>query len=206
MDLGLRNKLIVLALSGRSAVSTLLQVLNEEGAVVVVVGSTMRPGQTNNYFIETDLNDPASCEKTIEIIFKKYGRIEGLINYTGLDDVSTQEASKEPNFSTSLQKELSKVFLITHYALPYLKLSKVAIINVRCLPNGSERNRQIRDAVSGGIDALTREWAVELLTYQIRVNSLIKQVDTAEVGEATAFLMSEKSSHTTGQLIHIGIE
>jgi L-fucose dehydrogenase len=92
-------------------------------------------------------------------------------------------------------------------------------------------------AANGGRNALTREWAVELLKYGIRVNAVIvaecftpqyeswintlkdpeKKLEEImekiplekrmtmphEIGQTVAFLLSEKSSHTTGQLIHV---
>ena len=92
-------------------------------------------------------------------------------------------------------------------------------------------------AANGGRNALTREWAVELLKYGMRVNAIIvseswtpqyeswlktlhhpqeklneilskiplaqRMTTPAEIGQAVAFLISEKSSHTTGQLIHV---
>jgi L-fucose dehydrogenase len=92
-------------------------------------------------------------------------------------------------------------------------------------------------AANGGRNALTREWAVELLKYGIRVNSVIvaecftplyqkwiqtlpnpeetlqkinekiplgKRMTTSrEIGDMVVFLLSERSSHTTGQLIHV---
>jgi len=84
---------------------------------------------------------------------------------------------------------------------------------------------------------LTREWAVELLKYGIRVNAVVvaecytplyenwiktfdhpeeklksisekipleKRFTTpAEIANMVVFLLSERSSHTTGQIIHV---
>ncbi|MEY3437087.1 MAG: hypothetical protein RL335_1543, partial [Bacteroidota bacterium] len=92
-------------------------------------------------------------------------------------------------------------------------------------------------AANGGRNALTREWAVDLLKYGIRVNAVIvaesytplydrwikslpdpegevkkitdripfeKRMTTPdEIAHMVAFLLSSKSSHTTGQLIHV---
>ncbi|MDO7715033.1 MAG: SDR family oxidoreductase, partial [Flavobacteriaceae bacterium] len=92
-------------------------------------------------------------------------------------------------------------------------------------------------AANGGRNALTREWAVELLPYSIRVNAVIvaecytplykkwiqtfsnpekklkeitqniplgnRMTTAQEIGDTVAFLLSERSSHTTGQLIFV---
>ena len=92
-------------------------------------------------------------------------------------------------------------------------------------------------AANGGRNALTREWAVELLKYKIRVNSVIvaecftplyenwiknfdnpqkklqqitnnipfeKRMTTIEeIASMVVFLLSNQSSHTTGQLIYV---
>ena len=92
-------------------------------------------------------------------------------------------------------------------------------------------------AANGGRNALTREWAVELLKYGIRVNAVIvaecytplydkwiktlpnpeetlakiydkiplgKRMTTAEeIADMVVFLLSKRSSHTTGQIIYV---
>jgi len=92
-------------------------------------------------------------------------------------------------------------------------------------------------AANGGRNALTREWAVELLKYGIRVNAIVvaeswtplyekwisslpnpeeklksivakipfenRMTTAEEIANMTVFLLSPKSSHTTGQLIHV---
>ena len=92
-------------------------------------------------------------------------------------------------------------------------------------------------AANGGRNALTREWAVELLKYGIRVNAVVvaecwtpayekwivtlsnpeeklkkitdkiplenRMTTPEEIANMVAFLLSERSSHTTGQIIHV---
>ena len=92
-------------------------------------------------------------------------------------------------------------------------------------------------ASNGGRNALTREWAVELLKYGIRVNSVIvaecytplydawinslenpeeklkeitakiplenRMTTAEEIANMAVFLLSDRSSHTTGQLIYV---
>jgi L-fucose dehydrogenase len=127
---------------------------------------------------------------------------------------------------------------MAQYALPALKKSAGAIVNIGSkTAETGQGNTSAYAAANGGRNALTREWAVELLKYGIRVNAVIvaecftplyeswiksfdhpeeqlkmitnkiplgQRMTTAEeIANMVAFLLSEKSSHTTGQLIHV---
>ena len=129
-------------------------------------------------------------------------------------------------------------YLLAQACLPYLKKSKGAIVNIGSkTAETGQGGTSAYAAANGGRNALTREWAVELLPFNIRVNSVIvaecytplyeKWIQTLpnptekkaeieakiplghrmttadELGAMVAFLLSPKSSHTTGQLIHV---
>src|SRR5258705_5239439 len=60
------------------------------------------------------------------------------------------------------------------YALPHLKQSEGAIVNIGSKTAVTGQGNTSGYASSkGAIMALTREWAVELLPYSIRVNTVI---------------------------------
>jgi len=63
---------------------------------------------------------------------------------------------------------------MAHYALPALKNSKGSIVNIasKTALTGQGGTSGYASA-KGGILALTREWAVELLPYEIRVNAIV---------------------------------
>ncbi len=63
---------------------------------------------------------------------------------------------------------------MAHHALPYLKKSKGAIVNIGSkTAETGQGNTSAYAASNGGRNALTREWAVELLKYGIRVNEVV---------------------------------
>jgi L-fucose dehydrogenase len=138
----------------------------------------------------------------------------------------------------SLHNNVVHYYLIVQAALPALKESKGAIVNISSkVAETGQGGTSGYAAANGGRNALTREWAVELLKYGIRVNAVIvaecytplydkwiktldnpeetlqkirdripleKRMTTAEeIANTTVFLLSAKSSHTTGQLIHV---
>ena len=138
----------------------------------------------------------------------------------------------------SIQKNLSHYYNLAHYALPHLKKTKGAIVNIGSkVAETGQGNTSGYAAAKGGVNALTREWAVELLPFSIRVNTvnpaevwtplyeawintlpnpkekleqivskipLEKRFTTSEeIAAMVVFLLSPKSSHTTGQIIYV---
>ena len=142
------------------------------------------------------------------------------------------------SFTKSIHRNLTHYFMMAHYSLPALKKSKGSIVNIGSKTSFTgQGGTSAYAAANGGRNALTREWAVELLPFSIRVNSIIvaecytplyqkwiksfpnpegklKEIEskiplenrmttTKEIGSAVAFLLSKKSSHTTGQLLFV---
>ena len=63
---------------------------------------------------------------------------------------------------------------MAHYALPYLKAARGPIVNIASKTAlTGQGNTSGYIASKGGILALTREWAVELLPYSMRVNAVV---------------------------------
>jgi L-fucose dehydrogenase len=63
---------------------------------------------------------------------------------------------------------------MAHYCLHYLKNSKGSIVNIGSKTSiTGQGNTSGYAAAKGAILALTREWAVELLSSQVRVNAVI---------------------------------
>ncbi|SEA38990.1 L-fucose dehydrogenase [Arachidicoccus rhizosphaerae] len=248
MDLGLKDKVIIVTGGAKGIGAGIAEVVAAEGAKVVIVGRKAVDNQKKlaeiiaaggqGSTIEAELNDPSNCKKVIDEVLKKYNRIDGIVNNAGHNDGVGLEKGSYEGFIESMHKNVVHYYLLVHYALPALIQSKGSIVNISSkTAEVGQGNTSGYAAANGARNALTREWAVELLKYQIRVNAIVvaecwtpqysewiktlpdseaklaeitskiplghRMTTAEEIANTAAFLLSEKSSHTTGQLLHI---
>ncbi|WP_242083129.1 SDR family oxidoreductase [Aestuariivivens sediminis] len=248
MDLKLKDKVVIVTGGskgiGLGIVQTLIQekaipflVSRNERSLATVVAAFKKEGITLNYAV-AELTDNTQCKAAVADAVNTYGRIDGLVNNAGVNDGVGLEKGNYDYFMISLKRNLAHYYAMAHYALPELKKSKGAIVNIGSKTSVTgQGGTSGYAAANGGRNALTREWALELLPYGIRVNAVIvaecytplyeKWIETfddpqaklkditdkiplenrmttaEEIGNTVAFLLSEKSSHTTGQLIFV---
>jgi L-fucose dehydrogenase len=245
MDLQLEGKIIIVSGGAKGIGEGIVKVLVGEGAIPVIIGRNKEDNmqaldaiQHKGNQVVAELTNPDECKKAIETVMTMYGKIDGLVNNAGVNDGINLENGSYDLFMASLHKNLVHYYLLAHHALPALKIAKGAIVNITSkTAETGQGGTSAYAAANGGRNALTREWAVELLKYGIRVNAVVvaesytplyekwlqrsadpeeefrkitqriplgnRMTTTEELGNTVAFLLSEKSSHTTGQLIHV---
>jgi L-fucose dehydrogenase len=244
MNLHLKDKIIIVTGGAKGIGEGIVKVLATEEAIPVIVGRNEEDNKKllaqigKGFQVVAELANPLHCKLAIDSIAKEFGRIDGLVNNAGVNDgVGLKNGSYEA-FMSSIHKNLLHYYLMAHHALPYLIESKGAIVNISSkTAETGQGNTSAYAASNGGRNALTREWAVELLPHGIRVNAVVvaecytplyqtwiktfdhpeeklqsisdkiplgKRMTTAEeIANMVAFLLSDKSSHTTGQLIYV---
>ncbi|MEM6642559.1 MAG: SDR family oxidoreductase [Bacteroidota bacterium] len=249
MDLGLNDKVVVVTGSAgiRGSIGeTIVQHLAKECAVPALVDRNARgfeyekelqKGGVDAAFFQTDVTEPDQIEKAIAAVLEKYGRIDAVINNVGVNDGAGLDSSYE-DFMYSLKLNLVSYFLTVKHALPALKKSKGNILNIGSKVGYTGQGSTSGYAASkGGVLALTREWAVDLINEGIRSNCIViaeswtpaydnwiktlengeeklnaikekipfenRMTTPAEIADMALFVISEKSSHTTGQHIFV---
>ena len=248
MDLLLQDKVIIVTGGARGIGEGIVKVLAAEGAIPVIVGRTEAHNQATVAAIEAtgqrafqvvaELVQPDESEKAVEAVLQQFGRIDGLVNNAGENDGVGLGSGDYERFMASLHKNVVHYYLMAHYALPALKAAKGAIVNITSkTADTGQGGTSAYAAANGGRNALTREWAVELLKYGIRVNAIVvaecwtplyerwiqtlpnpaeklasitahiplenRMTTAEEIANTTAFLLSRRSSHTTGQLLYV---
>ncbi|MVM38436.1 SDR family oxidoreductase [Spirosoma sp. HMF3257] len=248
MDLQLQNKVIIVTGGAKGIGEGIVKVLAAEGAIPVIIGRNEADNQKVVAEIETagqqafqivaELTQPDESAKAVQAVLTQFGRIDGVVNNAGVNDGVGLENGNYESFIASLHKNLVHYYLIVHHALPALKESKGAIVNITSkTADTGQGGTSAYAAANGGRNALTREWAVELLKYGIRVNAIVvaecwtplyerwintlpnpeeklasivahiplenRMTTAEEIANTTAFLLSNRSSHTTGQLLYV---
>lgn len=180
MDLGLKNK-VFLVTGGASGIGEgISRALHAEGAIPIVVGRNARKAERvltdlpGAHAIVRELGSPESCREVVAEAIDLYGRMDGLVNNAGVNDGVGLEKGTPERFLSSLETNLHHYYYLAHYLLDALKESKGSIINISSKTAMTGQGGTSAYAAAKGAQlALTREWAVELLPYQIRVNAII---------------------------------
>jgi L-fucose dehydrogenase len=184
MDLGLKDKLIVVTGGGAGIGQGISRACLAEGARVVVLArhsqntneflAEMKASKASCEFVEAQLEDTDRCRTAIDEIEQKYGDIYGLVNNAGINDGVGLESGSVERFLESIQKNLVHYYALAHYALGSLKRTKGAIVNISSKVAMTGQGNTSGYAASKGAQlALTREWAAELLQDGIRVNAVL---------------------------------
>lgn len=248
MDLQLKDKVIVVTGGAKGIGEAIVRSLTAEAAKVVIAGRNQRDNArvvadleatgAEAYAVTSELTDLDQCKRVIDETLQRFGRLDGLVNNAGVNDGVGLEHGDPERFIKSLSKNLVHYYALAHYALDALKQSRGAIVNIGSkVAVTGQGNTSGYAASKGGINALTREWAVELLPYAIRVNTVLpaevwtplyenwinslpnpqeklasivaripleKRFTTSEeIADTAVFLLSPRSSHTTGQILYV---
>jgi L-fucose dehydrogenase len=184
MELNLKDKVFIISGGGKGIGAAITTLIAEEGGISVIVGRSKEEGdelvkklsqnKKQAYNIVKELGTPQSCKESIDEVVKKFGKIDGLINNAGVNDGVGLEKGNPEDYLASFDKNLHHNYFLAHYALPYLKKTEGSIINIssKCAVTG-QGNTSGYTASKAAQLGLTRDWAIELLPYKIRVNAVI---------------------------------
>jgi L-fucose dehydrogenase len=244
MDLHLANKVFIVTGGARGIGKAIAKALVDEGAIAIIVDKstesvkTMPDSSQRSHFYHADLTSVSACKEVIADVLDEYGHIDGIVNNAGNNDGIGLENGSPEAFIQSLNNNVGHFYYLVHYALPSLKVRRGSIVNIGSKTSiTGQGGTSGYVAAKGAILALTREWAVELLPYSIRVNAIVpaevatplyeiwlrtfadpqeklKQVSKKiplenrltkpeEIADTVLFLLSDRSSHTTGQWLFV---
>jgi L-fucose dehydrogenase len=184
MDLQLKDKVVIVTGGGKGIGAAISRACAQEGAIAVIVDRDTLSGEkiaeelrglgATAHVIGADLTLPANCRAAVESTVERCGRIDALVNNAGINDRIGLETGSPEEFVRSLERNLLHYYCMAHYALPHLKRGRGPIVNIssKTAVTG-QGGTSGYVAAKGGVLGLTREWAAELLPFDIRVNAIL---------------------------------
>jgi L-fucose dehydrogenase len=183
MDLQLKNKVVIVTGGNKGIGEGISRAFAEEGAFVVVFGRNREEGEAFvaelgeeggiASFRCVEMTDEANVKNAVTSVLEEFGRIDVIVNNAGVNDGVGLEAGLEA-FRESLERNLTQCYSLVHYSLEALKRSQGCIVNIGSkVADTGQGGTSGYAASKGGINGLTREWALDLAPHGIRANCVV---------------------------------
>jgi NAD(P)-dependent dehydrogenase (short-subunit alcohol dehydrogenase family) len=182
--------------------------------------------------IPCDVSLPNMVEAMITKVQSAFGRIDALVNNAGVAFFKPLEETDFECWRTIMATNLDGVFLCTQAAIPALKASRGAVVNIASISAVRASTLRVAYGTSkAAVVHLTKQLAVELGDFGVRVNCvspgpvktklaaavhspeiikayydgipLNRSANEQDIAEMIVFLCSEKASYITGQMIAV---
>jgi NAD(P)-dependent dehydrogenase (short-subunit alcohol dehydrogenase family) len=184
VDLQVTDKVILISGGAKGIGAAIARSAAREGAIPVIVDrdarateelqSELNARNQPNHALTFDLCVAENCSQIISSVLEKFGRLDALVNNAGVNDGVGLEHGDPKAFVASLERNLLHYFNLAHYALPALKKSRGSVVNIASkVAVTGQGGTSGYAAAKGGTLAMTREWAVELAPFGIRVNAVV---------------------------------
>lgn len=183
MDLRLMDKVVIVTGGAKGIGQGITRGFVAEGAIVAIFDrnpkqaeelvSELRAAGGRAEVFAVELTDNAGIARAVGAVRTRFGAIDVVVNNAGVNDGVSLEAGVD-RFEESLRKNLVHYYALVHGALDALKASRGTVVNVGSkVAVTGQGGTSGYAAAKGAIDALTREWAVELAPFAVRVNCVI---------------------------------
>ena len=183
VNLELQDKVVIITGGAKGIGEAITRTFAAEGAIACILGrnqaeaekiireETALGNRVESYHAE--MTDEAALKKAIADIVSRHGKLDVIVNNAGGNDaIGLRHTTAQ--FRDSLEKNIVSCFALVHHALEHLIASSGNIVNIgsKCATTGQGGTSGYA-ASKGAMNALTREWALDLGSHGIRVNCVI---------------------------------
>jgi len=225
------KKIALVTGAGRGIGKEISKKLQEDGYFVIANSKhTEIPNTETQVDYRADVSNSADVTNMIDEIIKKYGKIDVLVNNAGIAQQKLFTDISEDDWDRMINNNLKSMFLVTKAVLPHMIRNKCgSIVNVSSIWGMVGASCEVHySTAKAGVIGFTKALAKEVALSNIRVNcvapGIIKtdmlnefsEEDLAElaeetplgklgtpgdIAEAVSFLVSDKASFITGQVL-----
>lgn len=182
MDLGLKDKIVVVTGGGSGIGAAITMALAAEGAIPVIYArrapddaflASLAEKAPRAGWIKADLSQDEDCRRAVAQTRARWGQVYGLVNNAGANDGVGLDAGPEA-FRASLNQNLIHYYTLVHLLMADLKAAKGAVVNIssKTAVTGQGGTSAYVAAKAAQL-GLTREWAAALAGDGVRVNAVI---------------------------------
>lgn len=175
-----RNMTVIVTGSGAGMGREAAKLFAQMGANVVVNSLSASAQETcgeictaggSAVFVQADVGREEDCRCLIDTAIAQYGRIDVLVNAAGIVVDGSVETALMEDWDRSMNTNVKSVFMLSRFAMPHLRKTKGAIVNVASVVAiKGVKNRAIYSATKGAMIALSQSMAAEYVSEGIRIN------------------------------------
>lgn len=238
----LQGKVALITGAGRGIGKVVAQHLAEEGAVTVLnyahselgayeVVESIRKAGGQAIAVKADVSRVDQIRVMVQRTIEEYGRLDILVNNAGIDPTAPFLDVTEDYFDGVIGTNLKGTYFCSQFAAREMcRLGKGRIINISSVHSQvTMTEHSVYAASKGGIDALTRQLALDLAALNVTVNAIApgavevekyfrpgydrlamaKEIPLGRVGVprdisgCVVFLASDDADWLTGQVITV---
>jgi len=149
--------------------------------------------------IPADVTVDADACAIVDAAVAAFGGIDALVNNAGSEVQAPIDALDERDLEGMLRANVMSVFLVTRAALPELRKSRGAVVNLgSTVVARPPRGRFGYVASKGAVEAMSRALAVDLGRYGVRVNVIRPGIVPSELRGSTE--EEERARFSTGSV------
>ncbi len=181
---GILNERVAFVTGGGTGITGgVARALAESGARVVLVSRKMEHLQPaaeainqaggQAFAVAADVRNPEDVEKAVAGTVQQFGKVDIVVNGAAGNFLCAAEELSPNGFGTVVDIDLKGTFNVCRAAFAELKKNRGQILNISATLHYLGTPMQLHvSAAKAGVDALTRNLAVEWGRYGIRVNAI----------------------------------
>ena len=171
--------------SSKDGADKVVDEINTDGGKAVAIGG--------------DVTKQADANKIIDAAIKNYGRLDIVVNNSGVYEFTPVEDITEEQFHRMFNVNVLGLLFVTQAAIKYLGEGS-SIINIGSgVTRLTPPNSAVYTGTKGAVDAITGVFSREFGAKKIRVNSINPGMVETEGAHAAGFIGSEFQSALEGQ-------
>ncbi|MGE7778892.1 SDR family oxidoreductase [Peribacillus sp. NPDC097264] len=239
--MNVKNRVVLVTGSGGGIGEGIASKLAEKGAKVIIndidlakaekVANELNEKGYDATGLQADITDTEQVNEMVSTIIKQFGRIDGLVNNTGVVRDNLILKMPEEDFDFVLNVNLKGAWICSKAVLGHMKEQEYGrVVNISSRAWLGQAGQSNYSASKGGLVSLTRALAIEFAKFNVTVNCiapglidtplirnlrsdvqerLIKAQPTPiigqpyDIGNTVLFFASEEARYITGQVLHV---